>query len=222
MSYRTLPTNTRAMPLDCTSKTFVQEYLACRQDPKRSTNLLYTYLLPFFENWDRMISEPDYPKDINYFSLCGRLGTPNEAIDLIKHFAQWSQRTSSVREELELLFFERLRRLRYYPKIAAPAMAEYVIAMDFRNYLKDRIVWTTCHPIDVHDLELTFETEDLYPDHLLLKSLGFTPWEIYLLSLLKLGMTTVEISKLTRLPRKTFSNEEIDIWHKLKQKWHQA
>ena len=226
MLYRILPTDSRAMPLDCTSKEFVTEYLACRLDPERPTDELYRLVTPFFDHWVRMFREHDYPKDINYIALCRRLyPRDQEPIETLRYYIRWADQTSSLREELELLFFERLRGLRYYPKAAHPKMAEYVIAMDFRNYLKDQIVSSIAHPIDIPSPELTFnslEVEDAHPDHLLLKNLGLDAWESYLLELLKLGMNTMEISALTRLPRKTFAKEENQIWLRLRQKWHQA
>jgi hypothetical protein len=225
MLYRILPTDSRAMPLDCTSEEFATEYLACRQNPDRPTDHLYSLIMPFFSHWERMLREPEYPKDINYLALCRRLYPQEEPFELLEYFINWADQTSSLREELELLFFERLRNLKYYPKLAAPRMAEYVIAMDFRNYLKDKIVSSARHPIDVPCSEITFdglEVEDAHPDHLLLKNLGLDAWESYLLHLLTLGMNTMEISALTRLPRKTFANEENEIWHRLRQKWHQA
>lgn len=213
------------MPLTCTSKTFVTEYIACRFDPERPTDQLYALLAPFFSHWDKMFREPGYPKDLNYIALCKRLQPKREPTELLKNYLQWADQTSSLREELEMLFFERLRNLRYYPKLASPKMAEYVIAMDFRNYLKDRITSSIKHPIDIPSPKITFSTleiEDAYPDYLLLKNLGLNAWEGYLLGLMKLGMNAPDISALTRLPRKTFANEENEIWLKLKQKWHQA
>lgn len=226
MSYRILPTDSRAMPLHCTSSEFVTEYLACRQNPKRPTNHLYFLVAPFFDHWVSMFTEPSYSKDLNYIALCQRLRPrEDEPLKLLQEYVDWANQTSSLREELELLFFERLRELRYYPKLASPKMAEYVIAMDFRNYLKDRIVRSAAYPIDIPSPELTFKSlrvEMVYPDLLLLKNLGLNAWESYLLQLLKLGMSTLEISTLMRLPRKTFANEEQELWHRLKQKWHQA
>ena len=226
MLYRILPTDSRAMPLDCTSSEFATEYLACRQNPDRPTDHLYSLVQPFFAHWVKMLTQSDYPKDLNYIALCRRLyPRAEEPSELLGYYVSWAEQTSSLQEELELLFFERLRALRYYPKLASPKMAEYVIAMDFRNYLKDQIVRSKAFPIDIPSPEITFEAlevEDAHPDHLLLKNLGLSDWEEYLLQLLRLGMSTLEISILTRLPRKTFAKEEQYIWHRLRQKWHQA
>jgi len=202
------------------------EYLACRLNPKQSTNKLHALVMPFFDHWVRMLVEPAYPKDLNYIALCRRLCYKSEdPTELLHYYINWANRTSSVKEELVFLFFERLRNLKYYPKLASPKMAEYVIAMDFRNYLKDRIVSSVRHPIDIPNPELTFNSlrvEDTHPDYLLLKTLGLDAWESYVLELLKLGMNTMEISVLTRLPRKTFAKEENQIWLKLKHRWQEA
>ena len=123
---------------------------------------------------------------------------------------------------MEILFFERLRNLRYFPKHASPAMAEYVIALDFRNYLKDKIIHSTKAPIDIPVEELNFKslsTTDSYPDFLLLKNLNIDSWQSYLLVLFLMGKSSTGISSITHVPRKTFSNEETDIWHQLRTKW---
>ena len=104
-------------------------------------------------------------------------------------------------------------------------MAEYVIAKDFRDRLKDLILRSHSHPIDVPHPAPTFqdmETEDKHPDYLLLETLGLNEWESYLLELLKMGMNAMDIAALTHLPRKTFANEETHLWHRLRQTWHQA
>jgi len=224
--YRVLPTNTRAMPLGCTAQDFVEEYFECWSNPDRTTDKLYKLVTPLFEHWERMLRDPDYEKDLNYVALCRRLYPLSEDPQaLLRDWVEYADLQSSVREELELLFFNRLRALRYYPKRAAPKMAEYVIAKDFRDRLKDVIVRSGNPPIDVPPPACTFtamEVEDVHPDHLLLKNLGLDMWESYLLELLKLGMTTMEISALTHLPRKTFANEENQLWHRIRTKWHQA
>ena len=226
MLYRILPTDTRSMPLRCEPEEFAQEYHACRQNPDRPTDNLYRLVTPFFEHWDQMLRDHNQPKDINYAALCQRLVPTGETpFELLNHYVNWADQVSSVREELELLFFERLRHIRYYPTAANPRMVEYVVAMDFRNYLKNRIQYSGRHPIDIPSPELTFsslEVEDVHPDHLLLKNLGLDAWESYLLTLMKKGLSALEIAELTRLPRKTFAQEESEIWHKLKTKWHQA
>ncbi|HCT51059.1 MAG TPA: hypothetical protein DF712_01240 [Balneola sp.] len=221
--YRIMPTNTRAMPLACSPQVFVNEYFKCWQDPNRATDFLYELIQPFLKHWERMLREHSYQKDLNYIALCRRLyPIANDPQTLLQKYVEHADQVSSVQEELEILFFIRLRSLRYYPKKAAPRMAEYVIAKFFRDRLKDKITHSRNHPIDIPVPELIFKllaTEDVHPDHLLLKNLGLDRWESYLLELLKLGMNTMEISALTHLPRKTFANEGNHIWHKLKEKW---
>jgi hypothetical protein len=224
--YRALPTNVRAMPLGCSPKVFVEEYFECWENPNRTTGKLYELATPLFRHWEQMLRDPNYEKDLNYVALCRRLYPLTEDPQaLLKAWVVYADLKSSVKEELELLFFMRLRALKYYPKRAAPKMAEYVIAKDFRDRFKDEIIRAGNHPIDVPYPAHTFNAmvvENVHPDHLLLKNLGLDAWESYLLELLKLGMTAMEISALTHLPRKTFAEEENQIWHKLRTKWHQA
>lgn len=225
MQYRILPTNQRAMPLNCSSKEFVEEYYHCWKDHSRPTDLLYQLVRPFFTHWVQMIGTSTYTKDINYVTLCRRLYPIIEnPTKMIAIWANQSLQTTSVQEELEMLFFTRLRNLNYYPKRAAPKMAEYVIAKDFRDRLKDMIVSANRRPIDIPMLAITnsFVTEDIHPDYLLLKNLGLDAWNLYLLELIKLGLSTLQLSALTQIPRKTFSKEEKELWYQLSQKWQQA
>lgn len=222
MYYRILPTNVRSMPIGCSAEEFTAEYRLCMEDPRRSTNKLNKQIEPFVVHWEQMINVSNYPKDINYITLCKLLHAHGDPIDILSAYKDQIKQTTSVKEELEMLFFERLRNLRYFPKHAAPAMAEYVIALDFRNYLKDRIVSATKAPIDTPVEELSFTTlltTDNYPDYLLLKNLGIDAWQNYLLMLILMGKSSAGISSISHVPRKTFSNEEHDIWHRLKTKW---
>jgi|15BtaG_2_1085339.scaffolds.fasta_scaffold02759_10 hypothetical protein len=224
MYYRILPTNSRAMPLECTAETFVNEYRECWEDPERPTNNLYVLVRPFLEHWARMLEDHGYKKDINYVSLCRRLYPITESpSEMIESWCNAAQQTTSVMEELEMLFFARLRRLNYYPKRAAPRMAEYVIAKDFRDRLKDMVLRSWRHPIDIPMEAITsvLVTEDPQPDHLFFKTLGLNEWESYMLELLKLGRSTMEVAALTHIPRRTLLREEQYLWSQLRTKWQQ-
>jgi hypothetical protein len=226
MFYRVLPTNVRAMALDCTPEIFINEYFKCWTDPDRSTSQLYELVLPFLLHWERMLTQVDYQKDISYVTLCRRLYPKAEDPQaLLRSWAHYAQNTTSVREELELLFFQRLRGFRYIPKQAVPEMAEYVIAKDFRDRFKDLVLYRSRRPLDIPCAAVNFDlmtVEDKHPDYYLLKSMGLDVWESYLLELMKLGMTAIDISALTHIPRKTLFGEDTQIWHQLKQKWHQV
>lgn len=223
MQYKIFPTNVRAMPLRCSAEEFVAEYYECWNDPKRKTGQLYELAMPFLEHWATMLNKPSSKKDLSYASMSRMLACKgDDPYEMIQSWVEQAKLKSSIKEELELLFFNRLRSLRYYPRAAAPKMAEYVIAKDFRDQLKAQVRTASVRSIDIPVPACTFSTmkvEAAHADHLLLKNIKFSPWEIYLLELIKLGMSPVEISTLTHLPRKTFSQEERYIWHKLKMKW---
>lgn len=225
MFYRIFPTSSRAMPLKCKPEVFVTEYKACWEDPDRPTDQLYQLVRPFLQHWAIMLQGRGEIKDINYVALCRRL-YPNtqNPIEMIEAWCSTAEQTTSVMEELEMLFFSRLRRLNYYPKRASARMAEYVIAKDFRDRLKDLIVKAYKRPLDlpVGAITSSLTVEDSIPDYLLIKNLGLNEWESYMLELLKLGRPTAEIAALTHIPERTLLREEQYLWSRLSTKWQQA
>lgn len=48
---------------------FVKEWNACTLDKKRNSTLLFKYLEPEIDHWVLMLSDPLYPKNINYAVL---------------------------------------------------------------------------------------------------------------------------------------------------------
>lgn len=223
--YKICPTHNRAMPLTASCETFVKEYRACWEDVDRDTAKLYEIVSEFISYWDNMLSRSSSTKDINYITMCRYLAPFGDPPTLIREWSKAARLTSSVKEELELIFFSRLRRLSYFPTKASPKIAEYVIAKDFRNSLKDSIKSRPHHPIDRPEPAITFEklaVEDPRPDHLLLKNAGLDGWESYILELLRLRTPILEVCALTHIPNRTISRDERRVWNQLNQIWHQA
>jgi len=212
------------MPLTVEPEVFVKEYFECWDDPQRSTDVLYEYIRPFLDNWVCMLTNPDAPKDISYISLCQRLESVGDPIEKLQAWRDRLLCTTSIYDELTLLFFTRLRGLNYYPKKASAKMVEYVVAKDFRDRLKDLIITQARYPLDLPSGELTFgaQVEDEHADYFLLKNLGLNDWEVYMLALIQRGLSAPEISELTHIPRRTYSREERKLWHRLRTKWHGA
>jgi hypothetical protein len=217
MKLKVLPTEVRSMPLNCEPEVFIAEYKACFYNPERPTNYLYQLVKPFLLHWAKMLLDSNYPKDINYISMCKRINC-KDYTKAIRKFVYHCQRTTSVIEELEIIFFTRIRSLRYFPTNAGPKMAEYVIASDFRNYLKDRINAVYHQPVLVSDNNIEFQQEEIKTDFLLHKNFVLTPWQRYLAFLNISGMNPYEIHSLTKMCRKQISRDLEKICHQSNEK----
>lgn len=221
--YRVLPTHTRSMPLSVAPEEFTQEWKLCWEDSSRDLDLLSQMFKPMLRHWFELLTNKYYPKDLNYIALCRSLESevPGQTAQRIIHtWVHESQLLSSVIEELELIFLEQLRSLRYFPTNAQPVMAEFVLGRDFRYRLKNKILRTHRRAIDVVSQGNSFNEAwavDDHPDYFLIKNLGLDQWQGYLLLLISKGQTPVDMARLTHIPRETIYYEEKEIWSRLKQ-----
>lgn len=221
--YRVLPTHTRSMPLYVTPEQFTQEWRLCWEDPGRDPSLLMEMFKPMLQHWFLLLSSKNYPKGLNYIALCRSLESEMPGTTAQEMILTWIRETeilSSVLEELQLIFLEQLRGMRYYPSNAQPVMAEFVFARDFRYRLKKKILRTHRRAIDVVSQGNSFDEDwmvDNHPDYFLIKNLGLSQWQGYLLLLISKGNTPVDMARLTHIPRETIYYEEKEIWSRLKQ-----
>ena len=225
MHYKVFPTAVRPMSLTCSSAKFVAEYRACWEDPDRNTQRLYKLAKPFINSWVHMLQTPGSKKDISFVTLCRMLEAQGkEPVSTISYWCQAVSSSSSVEEEITLLFFTRLRAMKFFPKQASAIMAEYVVAKDFRNALKDAIAKVYNNPIDLLKPGITslLWVEDDLPDYLLLKNFERTLWEDYLLELFKSGYSAADIARFTHIPHRTVIREVSNLWNQLRTRWQQA
>lgn len=219
LSYVVLPTNTRAMPLSVSSEEYTEEWRACWSDPQRDLLALYEMSEPWLDHWVNLITDPMYPKDLNYISLCARLSieSPGNALTKIKEWQ--SSITCDLKEELTMLLFVHVRTANYYPKFCrSPHIAEFVIARGFNYALQKEIDKIERSPkIDYVDNRVIFDLQSVNDneiDWLLLSNLGLSNWESYIFDMVRNGQTINEISKYCHIPRETFYYEEKEIWKK--------
>lgn len=221
--YLTLPVNVRPMPLKVSSEVFTNEWERCWRDEGSDLTKLHRMVRPFLLHWEAMLTRPEYPKDINYVTLC-RLVSPDSverALNLIDSWVRAATQSSSVYEELEMLFVERVRTLNYFPGFAKPLMAEFVIARDYKLALRHKIVAILTqagaeitYGMDPQDPSL-IPTSHPFPDTLLVKNLDLDPWESYLLELVRRGCALKDMEALTHIPTEHIFYEEKAIWRKL-------
>ena len=213
------------MPLEVTSNIFSMEWKACWEDSDRDVTQLLNMIQPFLDHWKALLTNIAYPRDIHYSTLCQLFGkNVEEAVGIIKGWVRYAENTTSVMEELQMLFLERLRRLKYFPNRASHIMAEYVIARDFKYNLMHKI--STVLGQNGSEVEYQLNPEDPdeicveynHPDYILIKGLDFNLWESYIFTLLKMGTTTSDTSRLTRIPRVSMLRQEQKIWQSLETK----
>lgn len=217
--YRNLPTNVRPMPLQVTSDEFVEEWFTCWKNPEADMSKLLHISKPWVNHWIQMLDNPEYPKDINYISLCALLShSSEEALRMIDTWKKQTKSLVSLEDELTYLFVVHVRTANYFPTRASRAViAEYVIARDFKHCLKKNIKRVASRGVDSFDTECKLDTNETDPECILISKMGLSRWENYLLELLKTGASALDISKTTHIPRETFYYEEKDLWHKLRE-----
>lgn len=211
--------------LEVSSEQFTTEWRKCWENPAYSMNHLLQMATPFIDYWEKLLYEPG-EGDINYVSLCSLISTShNEAISKIKRWIEYAEVTTTVREELTMIFVEHVRTANYYPTFASARNSEFVIARDFKLRIKLAIESSRTEEVDyLHNATTLNElaVTDDHPDHLLIKNLGLDRWESYLLLWLKSGRATFDIAQTIHVPTETLKREEKYLWDYLKANYYKA
>ena len=223
--YKTLPKNIRSLPLTVDGRVFSKEWLKCIDEPESDLTKLIDMMKPVFIHWENKLLLLDLSDDINYLTLCKLISIDlEEALSHINTWIEWAQNTSSIREELEYIFIQRMRKFKYKPALARPAMIEYIVARDFKlgihhhmrsiNRLVNRDALFSAEGLENNDI---IDEVD-FPDFFLLDTIKQNNWDSYLFHLIKNGYTSTERSQIVKIHRRNLFKEEQQIWHLLKQK----
>ena len=223
--YKTFPTNRRPLPLEVDSSSFVSVWKACAKNKNSNLTALMQMMEPVFDRWEHFLLRKNYDIDINFLTLCRMLSAdPDLALSKIDNWIEWAQSSSSIKEELQLIFLERVRKIKYTPDIASDKMVEYVVARDFKRALHhhiraiNRLRYRDClfHADIFDEIEIEAYTEEV--DFWVLDRIKSNKWNSYLFHLISEGYTSVQRSELTKIHRRTLYNEEKKLCQLLKPK----
>jgi hypothetical protein len=223
--YKTFPTNRRPLPLDVDSHSFASVWKACAKNKQSDLTKLLQMMEPVFERWEVFLLRVDHNIDINFLTLCRMLSkNPDIALYKIDNWIKWAKSSSSIKEELQLIFLERIRKIKYTPDVASDVMVEYVVARDFKRALHhhiraiNRLKFRDClFYADIFD-EIVVETYTNEVDIWILDRIKSNKWNSYLFHLITEGYTSRQRSELTRIHRRTLYNEEKKLCQLLKPK----
>lgn len=224
--YKVLPTNTRPMQLEVTSEEFALEFKTALSSPDSDVTKLLEISQPHLDKWEQQLTGYTTEKDIGYVTLC-RLLSPdssNKALEMVKCWVMWAKSSSSIREELQYLFLQRIRKFKYHPSLARPVMVEYIVARDFKLGLRHFILYVyrkqgrdALFRADQTDtIDILYAEEP--PDYLLLENTGLNQWQSYLLHLIVSGDNSITRAKLAHYKRRNLYREEQKIWQLLNKK----
>jgi hypothetical protein len=196
------------MPLEVTSIEFANELKACFENRDHDATKLLKIVDPFLIYWSNNLIEKK--RDIHMVSLL-RLLSPSieESIAMINAWTEGITGTHSLYEELQEVFLEELRNMKYWPAQAKPIMVEYVVALAFKRRLKDLIKCYRPVPIVYYDLQ---ETSVDNTDWFLLKVIKQNPWYQYLIESLLRGYNAPTISEITHISEDTIRNDMRELW----------
>lgn len=214
------PTEIRALHLRIPSEEFMIEWKECVDNKKRDLTKILTMLEPYVEHWFNLLTDEEYPRDIQLATLYQRL-VERDGLDfyLVRLWAA----SIDLKNELRYIAIETLRSTAYYPSYARPQGAEYVFAFLYKDILR-RQIKRQLHLEEVvfTDDETILDSESIEPtepDSMLWQQLPTDRWNKYLLYLIINGFTTLEIANIIHLPRETFYYEDKDLWEQIKTLW---
>lgn len=224
--YKVLPTNTRPMQLEVTSEEFALEFKAVLSSPDSDISKLLEISQPHLDKWEEQLNGNIIEKDIGYITLCRLLspGCSDKALEMVKCWVAWAKSSSSIKEELQYLFLQRIRKFRYHPSLARPVMVEYIVARDFKLGLRHFILYVyrkqardaLCRADRTDTIDISYTEE--FPDYLLIDSMALNKWQSYIFHLIVSGDTSINRAKLAHYKRRNLYREEQKIWQLLNKK----
>jgi len=221
--YHQVSNETRPAPtLEVTSEVWVTEWRRCWEDPESDLTYLLEISKPFIDYWNQQLTNPQ-EYDINLISLYRLLNNKFEtSLELIKTWISEVSDNGNTNAELTYLFIEHVRSANYFPTKAQPLIAEYVIVSDFKRRIKYGILKVNQSYHRNNNAQLIPSKQyhtDTYPDWFLINNLNLDKWQQYLLKLIETGKTTLDMARITHIPRETFYYEEKKLWHLLKKSY---
>ena len=202
LQYKKVKIPKKNLPKSICSKKFKTEWIKALSKGSDLSDFL-KLIKPFIKKITYQIKSLD---SFDYFlnTLLRYIDTnPDIALKKIKKWSFYSD----VESEIYFIIISRLRSLKKVPFNAKPLMAEYYFVLDLKYALSKVIKKTNLKKIKYIQYKKT--------NNILLKTNN--QWYNYLLMLYYQGYSVTEISKITRLSRKTIINEGEKIWECLKQ-----
>lgn len=214
------------MPLVVTSEEYAQEFKLAVASADSDITKLLEVSQPYLDQWEQQLTHVDTEKELNYIILCRLLSPkePEKALEMIAAWVKWAETSSSVKEELQYLFLQRIRRFKYSPTLARPVTIEYVIARDFKYGLHHFISYAYAkRQRDALDRAESTDTIELsyvptIPDYLLMNNMKLNRWQSYLFQLMLDRDTSTSRAKLSHYKRSNLFHEEKKIWQLLNKK----
>lgn len=204
--YKKVKIERKNLPPEIDSKTFKELWISALEDKASDLTTLLSYLKPFFKKLEKQIltlTNLDY----TFMSICSFVSKdPKESYKKIK---KWKKNSDSIMSDLQFCFIKRVREINKIPRKATPLMVEYFFITDYKYELskfirkqKYNISIPIPEPYLTNQITIDFKNN----------------WYNYLYSLYMQGYTNTEISKITKLSRKTIIKEGAKLCQCLKHK----
>jgi hypothetical protein len=220
--YRVFDVNVRSLPNEIDTEEFLTTWKSV-YDKEQPLRTLLPVVKPFFDYWIMLAKDPTISKNINYSTLYQML--EGRGLDPRETLNYWIDSSEDPYVDLTYLLYDQFLKMYKYPTRAAPNMAEFVIAMDYRRRLGKflrNIMWfrkkrfVDISP-DEYIMYLVAEQTEM-PDYLAIdlihNSLNST--EKYLYELINRGVHGKMFERYTRR-HYNFSYKKVEaLWNKVK------
>ena len=209
------------MPLNGSFEDLLEEWNALKANKQRDLDKIFSLCRPFLDQWEReFATQHSYPNCQMQFLLM-RLEIHDEPRPMIQHWIDTIENAgSSLEEELRFLLIDFVRRDYWTLKMGwvNPRCVAQVFAVLFRQKLQNLIVqtWNKVDYLQVVDIEeYTDPWEDPEIDHILIRSLGITAWDSYILEMYRRGYNREQMMSYSHYPQHVIRREVTDIWNQL-------
>lgn len=186
-----------------------EEFKAIAKEAYVTNN--YQHLLkewePMVEHWYKCLINRDV-EDLFYASF--RLNLSRREKTLNRYLENNNE--SEIKQDLRIVFFNTVRKLRFFPNFAKPHNFIFLLFNKFKFDFTWH-VYKSFKPEGYSHEDIIVYQPDI--DYLVIKQIQKDPWLNYLYILRQNGYVQRDITNLTSIPRETFKYEDLKLCHKL-------
>lgn len=211
----------QVLPLNGTFEEFLEEWLELRKDKQRDLRKMFHLCKPFLDEWELELGTVrDFPNCQMQFTIM-RLDLIDDPRSMIKNWIQKIENSGgTLRDELEFLFIEFMRR--DFKPFRVPAVSARSHAIAFVIVFRD----TLCNAIKrayssvdyiplVNIEEYTKPWNDNDLDMILVRAMGLTAWDSYIMEMYLRGYDRNRMMEFTHYSQYIIRQEIQTAWKRL-------
>lgn len=216
--YKTRDQNSKFMPLNGTEKDLKEAwYSYWKKGTASAAHDFMSVVDPYLRSWEEQLLT-ECPPTFQYQTLHMMLEHRGDPLVMLRVWTEYSERYSSVYEELQLLMLYVAKRLKRFPENGAPKQTCFVLAQYFKSYLSREITKRNTRFVDTTnevDIDDVCRVMPVYKNYMSSHPIHQEAFAIYLLHLRVEAQTVKEFKALTNYTNDEYKRTKEVLWKRL-------